>query len=94
MAAENALEAVLLGQSATDRTRSAVIAEFGNPTAQEQAVAGFEGGAVSSREVEVMGSGTGLVRAKALQHGQGGQVETPLGTMAGLLLGSPEFQRR
>ena len=36
----------------------------------------------------------GLVRAKALRNGQGGQAETPLGTMAGLLLGSPEFQRR
>ena len=72
------LERVLLGAPATGRTRAAVMAEFGNPTAQAAAEKSFNGA-------------PGLMPTKA---GRGGRAETPLDTMAGLLLGSPEFQRR
>ena len=70
------------------------MAEFGNPTAQAQAAAGFVGqpvgqGGMSARD----GAGGGGVAGEA-----GGaavkQNEVPLDTMAGLLMGSPEFQRR
>jgi len=79
---ERVLEGDLLGQAASERTREAVMAEFGNPTAQQQAAAGFNARA---------GEG-GLMRTAVVRPGK--QSEVPLDTMAGLLLGSPEFQRR
>ena len=80
---EMRLEEVLLGAPAGVRTREAVMAEFGNPAAQASAEAGFGGRA---------DEGAGLVRAKVVRGGN--SAELPLDTMAGLLLGSPEFQRR
>ncbi len=80
-ATEKELEGDLLGQAASGRTRAAVMEESANPTAQEQAEAGFVGEAVG---------GARMVRARAPAKG----AERPLDTMAGLLLGSPEFQRR
>jgi uncharacterized protein (DUF1800 family) len=92
-ATERELEGKVLGQSASERTRAAVMAEFTNPTAQAQAAAGFVGAQAAGQ-----GMGGGLVRAAAVQPvKQGGtakQSEVPLDTMAGLLMGSPEFQRR
>jgi uncharacterized protein (DUF1800 family) len=86
---ERELEGDLLGQSASVRTRAAVMAEFTNPTAQAQAAAGFVGSPVGQ------GMGAGLVRAAVVQPVRTGkQSEVPLDTMAGLLMGSPEFQRR
>lgn len=79
-ATENALEGKVLDEAATARTRAAVMAEFTNPAAQEQAEEGFVGRPEGAR----------LVRANARAK----NAETPLDTMAGLLLGSPEFQRR
>jgi uncharacterized protein (DUF1800 family) len=81
------LEKVLLGQPAADRTREAVMAEFRNPTAQQQAVEGFSG------RTGQKGVGGGLMRAAAVTQ-PAKPSEVPLDTMAGLLLGSPEFQRR
>ena len=75
-ATERELEGDLLGQSASGRTREAVMEEFGNPTAQEDAAVSFNARAVG---------GGGLMRTAAV---------APLDTMAGLLMGSPEFQRR
>jgi len=88
---ERALEGDLLGESASERTRAAVMAEFGNPTAQAQAAAGFVGRPVGAE------MGGGLVRAAAVTPVKpvaAKQSEVPLDTMAGLLMGSPEFQRR
>jgi hypothetical protein len=84
---EKELEGDLLGESASDRTRAAVMAEFTNPTAQAQAAAGF-----GERPVVAAG---GSVRAGVVSPVSPGKAsEVPLDTMAGLLLGSPEFQRR
>ena len=79
---EMELEGKVLDEAATARTRAAVMEEFANPTAQEDAEAGFVGRPVNG--------GARLVRANAPAK----NAETPLDTMAGLLLGSPEFQRR
>jgi uncharacterized protein (DUF1800 family) len=82
-ATERELEVDLLGRPAGARTREAVMAEFMNPTAQQLAAASFNGRA---------GAGGGLIRTAVVRPGNQGEV--PLDTMAGLLLGSPEFQRR
>jgi uncharacterized protein (DUF1800 family) len=80
-ATERVLEGDLLGQAASERTREAVMAEFGNPTAQQQAAVSFNAGV-----------GGGLMRTAAVRPVKASEV--PLDTMAGLLMGSPEFQRR
>jgi uncharacterized protein (DUF1800 family) len=85
---ERELEEKVLGQAAGERTREAVMAECGNPTAQQQAAASF-GGRVGAGQA----MGGGLVRAAVVTQA-GKPSEVPLDTMAGLLLGSPEFQRR
>ncbi len=87
---EKELEARVLGQAASERTRAAVMAEFTNPTAQAQAAAGFVGRPVGSSDGQAMGGG--LVKASVVKPAV--QSEVPLDTMAGLLMGSPEFQRR
>jgi uncharacterized protein (DUF1800 family) len=87
---EKELEARVLGQAASERTRAAVMAEFTNPTAQAQAAAGFVGRPVGSSDGQAMGGG--LVKASVVKPAV--QSEAPLDTMAGLLMGSPEFQRR
>ncbi len=81
-ATERVLEGKVLEEAASERTRAAVMAEAGNPTAQAEAEAGFRG--------EAVGGGARMVRAGVSVAG----AEVPLDTMAGLLLGSPEFQRR
>ena len=89
-ATEKELEGKVLGQAASERTRAAVMAEFTNPTAQAQAAAGFVGTPVGQ-------AGGGMVRAAVVSPvkvGPGKPSEVPLDTMAGLLMGSPEFQRR
>jgi uncharacterized protein (DUF1800 family) len=80
-AAERVLEGDLLGQAASERTREAVMAEFGNPMAQQQAAVSFNAG-----------TGGGLMRTAVVRPVKASEV--PLDTMAGLLMGSPEFQRR
>ena len=80
------LEKMLLGLPASDRTRSAVLAQSGDATVPEQAQREFL-----------------APRADAGAETPDGPVSTPrlattedrhAMTMAGLLLGSPEFQRR
>jgi uncharacterized protein (DUF1800 family) len=89
---ENKLEIALLGEPATDRTRSTVLAQFGDPTAQQSAEEAFRSKPVTQSEGEMVPK-AGLMRGKAGRAPQPGP-GTPLDTMAGLLLGSPEFQRR
>jgi uncharacterized protein (DUF1800 family) len=91
-ATEQELEGLLLGQPASPRTRATVLAQFSDPTAQSVAEAGF------NRPAGAMAEG-GFVRAGLSTKGSRGQPQfnrpqTPLDTMAGLLLGSPDFQRR
>jgi uncharacterized protein (DUF1800 family) len=90
---ERELEGKVLGQSASERTRAAVMAEFANPTAQQQAAASFNMQPVGQGgNKATMGNG-GLMRAAAVVQ-PAKPNEAPIDTMAGLLLGSPEFQRR
>ncbi|GGA57954.1 hypothetical protein GCM10011507_06620 [Edaphobacter acidisoli] len=87
-AKEKKLEAMLLGQPASDKTRATVLAQYENEDAQRQAVQAF---AIRPGRPDVM---AGVLNAGAPRP----QVRPPLDRqaagMAGLLIGSPEFQRR
>ncbi len=106
-ATEKQLEAVLIGQPAAPNTRQTVLSQFNNPTAQHQAEQSFNAQpATISRDDDASPnmaggnqSGSPFMRVKGRKGGGQGfqnlnQPETPLDTMAGLLLGSPDFQRR
>jgi hypothetical protein len=88
-ATENKLEIALLGEPASDRTRSTVLAQFGDPTTQQTAEEAFRKPAASENEM----AGVQLVKTSGPRAPQP-TAGAPLDTMAGLLLGSPEFQRR
>jgi uncharacterized protein (DUF1800 family) len=99
-ATEKQLEDLLLGEPAAARTRSTVLEQFSNPDAQKTAEQSFNAKPV--QDDESMGDVV-LARGKNGKGGKGEgrgdgmnaqQPETPLDTMAGLLLGSPDFQRR
>ena len=81
------LEMALLGQKVSDRTRSTVLQQFQDQGLQQQAVKNFS---IRPNDLEPM--------AQLLNGGPRQQARPPLdreaATMAGLLLGSPEFQRR
>jgi hypothetical protein len=90
---------LLLGEPAAEKTRAAVMEQSKNPDAQKMAAESFNAKPVSDAD----DSGDVVMSLKtAGKHGDKGggldflsnQPETPLDTMAGLLLGSPEFQRR
>jgi uncharacterized protein (DUF1800 family) len=98
-ATEKQLETLLLGEPAAEKTRAAVMEQSKNPDAQKMAAESFNAKPVSDAD----DSGDVVMSLKtAGKHGDKGggldflsnQPETPLDTMAGLLLGSPEFQRR
>ena len=86
-AKEEKLEAALLGMKVSDRTRSTVLQQFQDRDLQVQAERNFS---IRPRDLEPM--------AQILNPARPGQNRPPLdreaATMAGLLLGSPEFQRR
>ena len=98
-ATELKLESLLLGQRAASHTRETVMDQFTNPATQQAAQQNF---ALKSNESDDVGAGASFLRVNAggpKQQKQGpgfqaGQPVTPLDTMAGLLLGSPDFQRR
>jgi hypothetical protein len=92
VATENKLEIALLGQPASDRTRSVVLAQFGDPTAQQSAEDAFRAKPAAESDASMLPRGA-LLRGRAGRGPQPGP-GSPLDTMAGLLLGSPEFQRR
>jgi len=109
-ATEKQLEGLILGEPAAPRTRDTVLQQFSNPTAQQMAEQNFNKRPASDPEMAESNSGTmngaamnqpapgrpSLVRTRGGQ-GLGGRPnlpETPLDTMAGLLMGSPDFQRR
>ncbi|WP_254063848.1 DUF1800 domain-containing protein [Granulicella sp. S190] len=85
---EKRLETVLLGQAVSDRTRETVLAQFQDQTTQQQAEKSF---GIRANDAEPM--------AQVLNVSSPRQRATPpldreAAGMAGLLLGSPEFQRR
>jgi uncharacterized protein (DUF1800 family) len=84
---EEKLENALLGIKVSDRTRSTVLQQFQDKDLQVQAERNFS---IRPRDLEPM--------AQILNPARPGQNRPPLdreaATMAGLLLGSPEFQRR
>ncbi len=96
---ERRLETLLLGQPASERTRETVLAQFKDPTAQQQAEQSLRAQPVAQSQAGAAGAAM-LERAnfgrRAQQAGSSARPgpATPLDTMAGLLLGSPEFQRR
>ncbi len=95
---EQTLEALVLGQAAAPNTRRAVLEQAKDPTTQRTAEQSFrtqpdgaeQGSAVDS---EIAGGG-GFRRIRAQAAWPTDAPEAPVATMAGLLLGSPDFQRR
>ena len=85
-AKERKLEAVLLGQPASERTRATVLGQANDETVTAQAETQFD----------LKGGGKGDYAKRGLGRLKtGGAVDDPqAAVMAGLLLGSPEFQRR
>jgi hypothetical protein len=80
---ERKLERILLGGPVSERTRATVLAQFDDPTTRANAERSF-----NLRD----GDGEGGMRAARLRPD--GVQDAQAAGMAGLLLGSPEFQRR
>ena len=87
-AKEEKLEVTLLGQAVSDRTRSTVLQQFQNQAMQQQAVKDFS---IRPNDFEPMAQV--LNPDWQRQHLRPPQ-DREVMMMAGLLLGSPEFQRR
>ena len=84
-AKERKLEAALLGFPLSEKTRTQLLAEADDSTVPAQAAREFEVG---------RGAGGGAMMAVLGQRRAPGPTDTQAAVMAGLLLGSPEFQRR
>ena len=94
-ATEETLEVALLGQPAAPQTHEAALAGATTPGVQQQAEQSFRATPVSSAKPAMQPDGAGaMLRVKAGRAPAPATPETPLATMAGLLLGSPDFQRR
>ena len=86
---EAKLEMLLLGQAVSDRTRSTVLQQFKDPALQQQAEKNF---VIKTTEAEPMAQ---VLNPRRLKQQQGQPpMDHEAAMMAGLLLGSPEFQRR
>jgi hypothetical protein len=84
---ERSLEAMLLGQPASEQTRSTVLQQFENQAIQQQAEKKFS---IRANEIEPMARVLEVMPKQPVKA----PVDREAATMAGLLLGSPEFQRR
>jgi len=84
---ERKLEAVLLGQAVSDRTRETVLAQFQDQTQQQQAEKSF---GIRANEQEPMAQVLNVSSPKRVRP----PFDREAAGIAGLLLGSPEFQRR
>jgi uncharacterized protein (DUF1800 family) len=95
-ATELKLETLLLGQPAAPRTRATVLDQFKNPTAQQTAEQNFVLKPQEDENADAASFKSPYAKGKCAQGAglNASQPETPLDTMAGLLLGSPDFQRR
>lgn len=95
-ALEQALEMSILGEAANPKTRAAVLAQLGDPATERAAEQSFKAVPVKmgsdSNEPPAPGRGSpsGASTPAVATPASG----TPVTTMAGLLLGSPDFQRR
>ncbi len=87
-AKERKLELMLLGQPVSDRTRSTVVQQFQNQDMQQQAVKDFP---IRPNEFEPMAQ---VLNPAVLKQQSRPPLDREAAMMAGLLLGSPEFQRR
>jgi uncharacterized protein (DUF1800 family) len=85
---EKKLETLLLGQPASDHTRDTVLAQFENQETQAQAMKNFP---IKPTEREIM---SGVLNAGAPKQAPRPRLDQQAAGMAGLLIGSPEFQRR
>jgi uncharacterized protein (DUF1800 family) len=87
-AKEAKLEMLLLGQAVSDRTRSTVLQQFQNQGMQQQAERDFS---IRPNDFEPMAQ---VLNPAALRPTGRPPLDREAAMMAGLLLGSPEFQRR
>jgi uncharacterized protein (DUF1800 family) len=87
-AKEAKLEVLLLGQAVSDRTRSTVLQQFQNQGMQQQAERDFS---IRPNDFEPMAQ---VLNPAALRQPGRPSLDREAAMMAGLLLGSPEFQRR
>jgi hypothetical protein len=87
-AKEEKLEMALLGQAVSDRTRSTVLQQFQDQAMQQQAERNFP---IRANDFEPMAQ---VLNPAALKQPPRPPIDREAATMAGLLLGSPEFQRR
>jgi uncharacterized protein (DUF1800 family) len=87
-AKEEKLEVTLLGQAVSDRTRSTVLQQFQNQAMQQQAVKDFS---IRPNDFEPM---TQVLNPDWQRRQLRPPQDREAAMMAGLLLGSPEFQRR
>jgi uncharacterized protein (DUF1800 family) len=84
---ERKLEAMLLGQAVSDRTRETVLAQFEDQRTQQQAEKSF---GIRANEQEPMAQVLNVSSPKRVRP----PFDREAAGIAGLLLGSPEFQRR
>jgi hypothetical protein len=87
-AKEEKLEMTLLGQTVSDRTRSTVLKQFQDEGMQQQALKDFP---IRPNDFEPMAQ---VLNPAALKQQARPPLDREAAMMAGLLLGSPEFQRR
>lgn len=85
---EKKLEMLLLGQPASDKTRATVLDQFENQANQEQALKIFR---IRPAAPDAM---AGVLNAGAPRTPARPPLDRQAAGMAGLLLGSPDFQRR
>jgi uncharacterized protein (DUF1800 family) len=86
-AKEKRLETALIGQPVSDRTRAAVMSQANDASVTEQAETQFD--------LRATGKGQAIYRQQAaVTSGNAAPDDAQAAVMAGLLLGSPEFQRR
>jgi uncharacterized protein (DUF1800 family) len=93
IAKETKLETLLMGQPVSEKTRETVLKQFNDQTAQQEAVKNFP---IKPTDPELM---AGLMPGGSLALNPNRpramvSVDPQAAIMAGLLLGSPEFQRR
>jgi CelD/BcsL family acetyltransferase involved in cellulose biosynthesis len=84
---EGKLELMLVGQPVSDRTRATVLAQFQDQAMQQQAAKNFP---IRPNDYEPLAQ---VLNSAGLNQ-QVRPLDREAAMMAGLLLGSPEFQRR
>jgi uncharacterized protein (DUF1800 family) len=87
-AKESKLETLLLGQAVSERTRSTVLKQFQNQGMQQQAEKDFS---IRANDFEPMAQ---VLNPATLRQQNRPPLDREAAMMAGLLIGSPEFQRR